>query len=146
MIGDKKTILWLTRKWFTNISTIGELFIDGEFICFTLEDTVRKYGEKIYGKTAIPKGLYEIAISYSNKFKKLLPLLLNVPFFTGIRIHSGNKAEDTEGCILVGKNKPKEPDLILDSRLAFASLMVRIQDLMKTGKVFINIENGNGMR
>lgn len=84
--------------------TIGELFIDGMFFCDTLEDTVREDGIKIYGETAIPAGTYKGIINHSNRFKKDMPLLLNVPNFEGIRIHAGNTSEDTHGCILVGIN------------------------------------------
>ena len=92
--------------------SIGKLYIDGIYFCDTLEDTVRDInhngkfdnGEvKVYGKTAIPFGKYSV-YTYSPKFKRKLPLLLNVPQFEGIRIHPGNTAEDSLGCILVGKN------------------------------------------
>src|SRR2546423_440555 len=92
--------LQLKRKTFTDKSTIGELAVNGVFECFTLEDVVRP--EKIKRETAIPAGRYEIAITFSDKFQKFLPLLLNVPNYEGVRIHSGNRPEDTEGCILVG--------------------------------------------
>lgn len=97
--------LTLKRKYFTKISTIGELSIDGEFICYTLEDVDRfleNGNQKVQDSTAIPRGTYDLTISMSNRFKKRMPLLLNVPGFEGIRIHAGNTANDTEGCILVG--------------------------------------------
>jgi hypothetical protein len=127
--------LQLVRKEFTDNSTIGELSVDGAFECFTLEDVVRD--EKIKGETAIPAGTYEVAVTFSNKFQKLLPLLLNVPNFEGVRIHSGNKPEDTEGCILVGQTKAE--DFVGGSRAAFAPLFQKIQDAVKTEKVFIEI-------
>lgn len=86
--------------------TIGRLFIDGIYFCDTLEDTVRT-GPKVFGKTAIPQGTYKVQITYSNRFKQPMPLLIDVPGFSGIRIHPGNTAEDTHGCILVGKNTIK---------------------------------------
>lgn len=95
--------------------TIGKLYIDGEYFCDTIEDTDRGLtqtmtdaqikSKKVHGQTAIPTGTYRVIISYSNKFKRQMPLLLNVPGFLGIRIHSGNTEKDTEGCLIVGKNK-----------------------------------------
>lgn len=95
--------------------TIGKLYIDGEYFCDTIEDTDRGLtqtmtdaqikSKKVHGQTAIPTGTYKVIISYSNKFKRQMPLLLNVPGFLGIRIHSGNTEKDTEGCLIVGKNK-----------------------------------------
>ena len=82
--------LLLKRLHKTQNSTIGELYVDGKFECYTLEDVERK--EKIYAKTAIPKGTYQVIINMSNRFKKLMPLLLNVPNFEGVRIHTGNYA------------------------------------------------------
>lgn len=97
--------LTLKRVYPTDDYTIGELYIEGEYFCDTLEDTVRE--KKIAGKTAIPYGKYEVIVNRSPRFKRELPLLLDVPNFTGIRIHRGNTAEDTSGCILVGENKVK---------------------------------------
>lgn len=85
--------------------TIGKMYIDGIYFCDTLEDSVRP--EKIKHETAIPAGTYNVILNRSNRFKKILPLLLNVPNYEGIRIHSGNTKEDTSGCILVGENKIK---------------------------------------
>ena len=85
--------------------TIGKLYIDGLYFCDTLEDTVRE--KKIAGKTAIPEGTYQVIVNRSPKFKRDLPLLLDVPNFEGIRIHRGNTVKDTSGCILVGENKVK---------------------------------------
>jgi len=92
--------LRLVRSRFTDKSTIGDLYVDGVRECFILEDTVRD--EKIAGETAIPTGRYEIVTSFSNKFQKLLPLLVNVPNYEGVRIHPGNVPADTEGCLLPG--------------------------------------------
>ena len=107
----------------TENSTIGELHIDGKFECYTLEDKERKV--KIKGETAISKGTYIVGITLSNRFKKLLPILLNVPNFEGVRIHSGNSNHDTEGCILVGTSRSE--DYIGNSRLAFGRLFKKMQ-------------------
>ena len=128
-------LMQITRKWFTDKSTIGELAVEGEFECYTLEDVVRE--EKIKGETAIPAGTYEIAITFSNKFKKYLPLLMNVPNFEGVRIHPGNRPEDTEGCILVGQTKVN--DFVGHSVAAFESLFPKIEDATVKEKVFIEI-------
>jgi hypothetical protein len=130
-------ILRLIRKHFSEQSTIGELFIDDARECFTLEDAVRPV--KIPGATAIPAGTYEIAVTFSNRFQRALPLLLGVPNFEGIRIHPGNRPEDTEGCILVGQTKGPEGDFIGASRAAFAPLFAKIQDGLQREKVFIEI-------
>ena len=111
--------LLLQRKWFTPDSTIGELFVNDKFFCYTLGD-VERSGPKVYGKTAIPRGTYEIKLTHSPKYKRLMPLLLDVPGFEGVRIHSGNTHKDTEGCILVGNRRG--PDHVGDSRKAYAAL------------------------
>lgn len=123
----------LTRNKSTDKSTIGQLEVNGIFQCFTLEDVVRD--KKIYAQTAIPAGTYEVVISYSNRFKRMLPLLLNVPNFAGVRIHSGNTAEDTEGCILVGNKKGT--DTVLESRAAFNALFAKLK--AEKSKIFIEI-------
>lgn len=101
--------------------TIGKLYIDGKYFCDTLEDVVRPAGQKVYGKTAIPYGTYKCVLSKSTRFKKVLPELLNVPMFSGVRIHSGNTHEDTEGCLLVGENKVKGK--VINSRATMDKLM-----------------------
>lgn len=130
--------LSLLRKDFTDFSTIGDLLIDGNFECYSLEDTVRKH--KVTGKTAIPSGTYEIIVSWSNRFKMETPRLLRVPYYDGILIHPGNDYEDTEGCILVGQVKLH--DQIANSRLAYNSLFPKIQSAVRSGKVFIEIIGG----
>lgn len=110
--------LELKRTTATDNSTIGRLFIDGAFQCWTLEDVVRPV--KIAHETAIPAGTYKVTITESNRFKRRLPLLIDVPGFEGIRIHPGNSAADTDGCILVGLASAK--DWISGSRVAFDAL------------------------
>ena len=107
----------------TDKSTIGELLIDGIFECYTLEDIERPV--KIKAETAIPKGTYKVIINQSNRFKRLMPLLLNVPNFEGVRIHAGNTNHDTEGCILVGRTRSK--DFIGQSRKAYENLFKKMQ-------------------
>ena len=103
--------LTLKRIALRSTYTIGRLYVDGNYFCDTLEDTVRdlnKNGKfdngekKVYAKTAIPYGTYEIKWTYSPRFKKYTPQLMNVPSFAGIRIHAGNSSTDTEGCLLLG--------------------------------------------
>lgn len=113
----------IKRLYKTENSTIGELTIDGKFECFTLEDKERPV--KIKGETAIPKGTYKVIINKSNRFKRLLPLLINVKNFEGVRIHPGNSNHDTEGCILVGSNR--SVDYITKSRKAFEALFAKMQ-------------------
>jgi hypothetical protein len=141
--------LILKRTIPTDQTTIGELYIDGQFFCHTLEDVDRDLdiidplpiltSRKVYGQTAIPSGRYEIAITYSNKFKSFLPLLLNVPAYSGVRIHPGNKAADTLGCILVGQYDTATPNFIKNSRVTFNKLFSAIKNASKREKIFITI-------
>lgn len=117
--------LKVIRKIFSPKSTIGELFVDGEWECYTLEDVVRPDGVKVFGETAIPPGRYEVIINYSNRFKRQLPRLLEVKGFEGILIHPGNTAVDTHGCLLVGETKGV--DFIGNSRAAFNRLFAKLQ-------------------
>lgn len=93
--------LHLERQQLLPEATLGRLSIDGTFECFTLEDQVRD-GPKVPGRTAIPFGHYAVAVTWSPRFQRQLPLLQGVKGFEGIRIHAGNTTADTEGCILVG--------------------------------------------
>ena len=134
--------LKLNRIFLGSSATIGELYIDKKYIADTLEDRVRSEGEKVYGKTAIPEGTYEMVLSYSPRFKKILPEILNVPNFTGIRIHSLNKAEDSEGCIGVGEWNGKDTNWISNSRIAFNELMSLLQKAANNKeKITITINN-----
>lgn len=90
---------------FIGRDTIGDLFLNGKWWCFTLEDMVRPPGVKIKGETAIPVGTYKIRLDFSSRWKRDMPHILNVPMFTNIRIHGGNTNKATEGCILVGKER-----------------------------------------
>ena len=104
-------------------STIGEMTIDGVWECYTLEDIERPV--KIKAETAIPRGTYKVIINMSNRFKRLMPLLLNVQNFEGVRIHAGNTNHDTEGCILVGRTRSN--DFIGQSKKAYDSLFAKMQ-------------------
>jgi len=134
--------LKLIRDVFTDKTSIGKLFINDTYECNTLEDVVR-YTPKVYGKTAIPEGTYQVIIDFSNKYQKQMPHVLNVPGFMGIRIHSGNKAEDTEGCILLGLSR--KPDWIGQSRTAFDAFFEKLDEAhIKKEKVTIEIINAKG--
>lgn len=124
----------LNRLIFTNNSTIGDLSLDGEFLCYTLELSARKQDGV---KNCIPPGTYEVQITYSTRFKKDMPLIVNVPGFEGIRIHPGNSSVSTDGCILVGKSKTT--DWIGESVAAFNDLYPKIEARLKLGKLYIGI-------
>lgn len=128
-------ILKLQRVREINNATIGELFVNDVFLCFTLEDKVRI--EKIKHETAIPAGKYFIQNTYSPTFKKVLPLLLKVPNFSGIRIHPGNSIEDSSGCILVGTKVVN--DKLIHSNAAFTKLFGLLQKAAKTESLEIHI-------
>lgn len=128
--------------------TIGQIWINGVYICDTVEDTVRelpekcnftskwqpcRHEEKVYGKTAIPAGIYKSRVSYSPKFtpklKTNLVEIMNVPHFLGIRIHSGNTAKDSEGCVIVGTHVSL--GRLKDSRIALDKLHKVIKENLK---------------
>ena len=105
------------------------------YFCDTLEPTWRDYkhgGYKVKGRSAIPEGRYAVVISWSPKMKQWLPILLGVPNFSGIRIHAGNTAADTQGCILVGKNR--EVGKVLDSRIWLHRLKQKIVEAKERGE------------
>jgi len=133
--------LTLKRDTFTATTTIGRLYVDGKFECYTLEDVVRPNGVKVYGETAIPEGTYEVIITLSQRFGKLMPLLKDVPMFEGIRIHPGNTNKDTHGCILVGLVKAHEK--ILSSRSAYDALFQKLAAALGKGEP-VTIEVGRG--
>lgn len=110
--------------------THGKLYFNGVYISDTLEDQERT--TKIQNATAIPRGVYKVSVTYSNRFKRMMPLLENVPNFTGVRIHSGNTASDTEGCILVGTYLAQ--GYIKDSRIAYKKIFPLIDKAIKKGE------------
>ena len=105
-------------------ATVGRLSVNGVFECYTLEDAVRDH--TLAHETAIPAGRYEVIIDRSARFERMLPRLLKVPGFSGIRIHAGNDADDTEGCLCVGKDRG--PDAIHRSKIALAELEAKVGD------------------
>lgn len=136
----------LIRRWNKKDYCIGDLYIDGKWFCNVLEDVDRGLDDsmsleeikkmKIKGETAIPTGIYRVLLTYSPKYKKIMPLINNVKGYSGIRIHSGNTHKDTEGCLLVGKNK--EVGKVLDSRITFNALFKKLNQT--NGKIIIDIQ------
>ena len=134
--------------------TIGRLYIqrrvndeylagtENQYFCDTLEPTWRDYehgGYKVKGRSAIPEGRYAVVISWSPKFKAWLPILLGVPKFEGIRIHAGNTVEDTQGCILVGRNQ--RVGEVLESRKWLYELKMKIVEAKEKGEaVWLTIQ------
>ncbi len=123
--------LTLKRTQIEKAFTMGELYVDDHFECYVLEDPVRD-GPKVPGATAIPFGTYAVDITFSNRFQKMMPLLVDVPGFAGVRIHSGNTTADTEGCLLVGKSRL--PAQLLRSREAFMALFPKLQAAKERGE------------
>lgn len=101
----------------------GDVYVDGAYQCVSLEDIPRPV--KIKGETAIPAGTYKIMVTWSPRFERRLPLLLDVPGFEGVRIHPGNTAADTEGCILVGTSVAG--NAVVNSRAAFNALFTKME-------------------
>lgn len=128
--------------------TIGRLFVNGIYLCDTIEDTDRGLTKdmpleeiqriKVKSETAIPTGTYQVILNMSARFKRPLPLLIGVPGYEGIRIHPGNTEKDTEGCILPGLNKVKGQ--VVESRAQFGKVFSLINDAITAGeKVTITI-------
>jgi hypothetical protein len=138
--------LRLEREPSAHGATIGRLTIDGVFQCFILEDVIREdplrpvSAWKVYGETAIPSGRYQIVITHSPTFKKKLPLLIDVPGFSGVRIHSGNEAKHSHGCLLPGRTRGRA--FVGESRLAFEALHRAIAAALDSGdEAWIEIVN-----
>ena len=136
----------LTRRWLTDRSTIGVLTsgmsgVGGNW--YVLEDKVREIPGKpvqdwkVKGETAIPYGRYRVVISPSNGYRKLMPELLFVQGFTGIRIHAGNTDADTEGCLLLGTSRG--PDRVNDSRTAFNQFFEHLKTILFREQYFLTI-------
>lgn len=146
--------LLLLRNRSSAVSTIGRLHINGNEFCFTCEDVVRPDGEKVAGKTAIPAGLYRVALTHSPRFSRILPLIYNTErdgacfvehagvSFSGVRIHPGNTAADTDGCILPGMGY--QDDAVTQSVVAFNALMLRLEAAEKAGDaITLEIRNSD---
>lgn len=132
--------LILTRDPPHNGATMGRLTVDGRWSCFTLEDDTRPVTEKIPGCTAIPAGRYQVVLTMSPRFKQVMPLLVDVPGFEGVRIHIGNTAKDTEGCILVGMVAGKEA--IYHSAQAYFEMMELLGAAHRVDEeIWLTIEN-----
>jgi len=101
----------IIRTNFTRGYTEGVMLLEGRYFCYVLEDRVREPGVKIPFKTAIPEGTYWVDVTYSTRFRRLMPIILEVPNFTGIRIHGGNTVDDSAGCPLVGTYRLKNGKL-----------------------------------
>ncbi len=138
----------LIRKHKNKDCTISDMLVNGAFECYILEDVDRNLFQadpikhiqevKVHSKTAIPYGRYEVIMSYSNRFKKYLPQLLNVPGFEGIRIHPGNTKDDTEGCLLPGTSFTD--NMVANSRNAFNTLYKKLKAVEKKEKIYITIK------
>lgn len=124
--------LFVAREPTIDGVTLGSLYLNGERFCDCLEDAIREVpgvpveAWKIKGETAIPAGRYDVRMSYSHRFKRILPEVLQVPGFVGIRIHAGNSIEDTEGCLLVGSGR--NGHMVTSSRVALEKLMLRMAE------------------
>lgn len=135
--------LHLIRDIFNEDCTLGKIYNAEHFVCFSLEDKVRETDEpvekwKIHGMTAIPRGRYRVMITFSNRFQKYLPELQDVPGFTGIRIHSGNTAQDSSGCVITGMSR--SDDMVHDSRTALKVLQAQIENAIREGdKVWLSL-------
>ena len=118
-------LIEVKRLEFKDTHTVGKLYINGVYECFTLEDAVRN-GTKVLGKTAIPIGTYKLIIDASTRFKQDMPHILDVPDFTGVRIHAGNTSADTDGCILLGTTWAGK-DFIGNSKIAYKKFFDKLK-------------------
>lgn len=137
--------LKLDRIVFTPTATLGKLYLNDEFFAYTCEDALRDLkadcSGKIKNKTAIDYGKYEIVLSFSNRFQKYLPLLLQVKCFEGIRIHGGNTAENSEGCILIGADGDMK-EKIWNCKAKVDRLITLLKAIEKKEKTWIEVVKG----
>lgn len=122
-------LIEVKRFDFKDTYTTGRMYINNLYFCYTLEDVVRE-GKKVNGKTAIPIGTYDVIIDDSTRFGRPMPHILNVPNFTGVRIHAGNTSKDTEGCILLGHTYAGK-DFIGNSKSAFDVFFEKLKEAKK---------------
>ncbi len=135
----------LSREIFNDKCTLGRMYVDGHFFAHTLEDKYRGQldnpADKVYGETAIPYGVYKVTVTESKRFGKKLPILHNVPRFDGIRIHGGNTAADSLGCILAGAET--------NGINTVSNCKERVETLTKmielAGEAMINVTNNNSI-
>lgn len=135
--------LIILRTIYTELTTRGIMLIEDKYFGYTLEDYVR-HTAKVIHETAIPAGVYEVKVDYSPRFRRDMPRLLNVPNFTGIRIHGGNTHKNTSGCPLVAANKS---DAFFNSTI-WGSLEKKLTAKLKASKDkkhFIEIINTQQM-
>ena len=118
-------LIEVKRFEFKDTHTVGKMYVDGIYECYTLEDAIRN-GTKIIGKTAIPIGEYKLIVDASVRFKQDMPHILNVPDFTGVRIHAGNTSADTDGCILLGSTWSGK-DFIGNSKIAYKKFFDKLK-------------------
>ena len=121
-----KMLIEVKRFEFKDTHTVGKMYVDGVYECYTLEDAVRN-GTKVIGKTAIPIGTYKVIIDASTRFKQDMPHILDVPDFTGVRIHAGNTSADTDGCILLGSTWAGK-DFIGNSKIAYKKFFDKLKE------------------
>lgn len=131
--------------------TMGTIYVDGDRFCYSLEDPIREVVTangwtwrpdlKIPGKTAIPSGKYVTTVTYSNRFRRRMPLLLNVPDFTAIRFHGVNDVDDTEGCIGMGRQWDIEKSRVFNTANLVPELVTFIDAAERRGKVITEIRN-----
>lgn len=129
--------------------TIGKLYIDGVWMWWTLEDQIRPAGVKVEGATAIPPGCYRVIMSRSVRFGRVMPELLNVPGFAGVRLHIGNGPADTHGCVLIGGGYDRRSRMLLHSKAAVESVEQAINQVINNNngrQVWIEIVNPPEMR
>lgn len=133
----------LKREVFNDDSTLGRMSVNGQHLAFVVEDKVRELGEdckgKVMHKTAIPPGRYEVALTYSNRFKKYLPLVMNVPCFVGIRIHGGNTHENSSGCPCIGLHWNGK-DRVWGSAPVMTKLLSYMKRAEKKEKIFLTVQ------